>query len=57
MGRRSDLLLLGGGGGAVGVVRYWGVIKEKSPDFRSPKDGISGSFCKLQLNLALFSHI
>ena len=39
MGRRSHLLFLWGGGG---VVRYRGVIKEKSPDFRSPVVGISG---------------
>ena len=37
-GRRSHVLLLGGGG----VVRCQGVIKEKSPDFRSPEVGISG---------------
>ena len=38
MGKRSHLLFLWGGG----VVRYRGVIKEKSPDFRSPGVGISG---------------
>ena len=37
MGRRSHLLFLRGGGGGV---RYRGVIKEKSPDFRSPAVGI-----------------
>ena len=39
--RRSHLLLLGGGGGGR-VVRCQGVIKEKSPDFRSLEVGISG---------------
>ena len=38
IGRRSHLLHLGGGGGEV---RCRGVIKEKSPDFRSPEVGIS----------------
>ena len=38
MWRRSHLLFLRGGGG---VARYRGVIKEKSPDFRSPEVGIS----------------
>ena len=38
MWRRSHLLFLGGGGQ---VVRYQGVIKGKSPDFRSPEIGIS----------------
>ena len=38
MGRRAHLLLLGGGGG---VVRCHSVIKEKSPDFRSPEICIS----------------
>ena len=40
MGRRSHLLFLRGGGGC-GVVRYRGVIKEKSPDSSSPEVGIS----------------
>ena len=40
MGRRSHLLFLGGGGG---IVRYRGVIKEKSPDYRSSEVGISES--------------
>ena len=40
MGRRSHLCFLEGVGG--GVVRYRGqVIKQKSPDFRSPEVGIS----------------
>ena len=38
--KRSHLLHLGGGGS--GDVRCRGVIKEKSPDFRSPEVGISG---------------
>ena len=38
MGRRSHLLFLGRGGQ---VVQYRGVIKGKSPDFRSPEVGIS----------------
>ena len=38
MGRRSHLLHRQGG-----VVRYRGLIKEKSPDFRSPEVGISVS--------------
>ena len=38
MGRRSHLLFIGGGGG---VLRYGGVTKQKSPDFRSPEVGIS----------------
>ena len=38
MGRRSHLLFLRGGGQ---VVRYRGVMKGKSPDFRSPEVGIS----------------
>ena len=38
--KRSYLLHLGGGGS--GEVRCRGVIKEKSPDFRSPEVGISG---------------
>ena len=38
MGRTSSPFSWGGGGG---VVRYRGVTKEKSPDFRSPKVGIS----------------
>ena len=37
MGRRGHRLFLGGGG----VVRSRGVIKEESPDFRSPEVGIS----------------
>ena len=36
-GRRSQLRFLEGGG----VVRYRGVIKQKSPDFRSPEVGVS----------------
>jgi len=36
MERRSHLLLVGEGGG---VVRCPGVIKEKSPDFRSSEVG------------------
>ena len=40
MGRRSRLPFLEGGGG-VGVVQYRGVMKEKSPDFRSSEVGIS----------------
>ena len=35
----SSFFSSGGGGG--GVVRYRGVINEKSPDFRSPEVGIS----------------
>lgn len=34
MARRSRFLFLWGGGEGVGVVRYRGVINEKSPDFR-----------------------
>ena len=46
MARRSHFLFLWGGEGegegeGVGVVRYRGVIKEKSPDFRSPEVGTS----------------
>ena len=39
MGRRPHLLFLGRGGE---VVRYQGVMKQKSPDFLSPTVGISG---------------
>ena len=41
MGWRGHRFFLGGGGG-VEVVQCQGVIKEKSPDFRSPEVGISG---------------
>ena len=37
MGRRSRLRFREGDG----VIRYRGVIKQKSPDFRSPEIGIS----------------
>ena len=40
MGRRSHLLLLGVGSGEVRCRR---VIKEKSPEFRSPEVGISST--------------
>ena len=40
MGRRGHRFFLGGGGGGL-VVRCWGFIEEKSPDFRFPEVGIS----------------
>ena len=51
MGKRSHLLFLCRGGGAGGVVRYQGVIKEKSPDFTSQEVGISGNMVSISTTL------
>ena len=56
MGRRVIAFFLRGGGG---VVRCRGVIKEISPDFRSPEVGISEDvyiLCDVQLNGFKFLH-
>ena len=41
MGGGLISFFLGGGGGE--VIPYWGVIKQKSPDFRSLEVGVSES--------------
>ena len=50
MGRKGHRLFLGGGG----VVRSRGVIREESPDFRSPGVGI---FVEDEQNFSIFRNI